>query len=231
MPNDCEWIESKENSDGIKMTNILCHDLTAKFEKNCSRLKSNGGEKENPSTISMILRPSNFDEYIMDASFRLFDLVKVASPNKYMFQFIFCNLRGFSAETSSIIDINTQKPVLIQFTDFELNFFIDNKMVRSCNDLNFTSSSFLFRHSVVGNYFFLAWTNLKFKTPICPLVLRNARIKWLTVDYMINSFYKKNVLSFDPSWSATDEVKKMNNKKSLNCRIELVEIAQSMGST
>ena len=114
----------------------------------------------------------------------------------------YTNLKGFDLNTSfSTNDSNlNNNRAIIKFNSnllySKFQFFLNNQLQVSCQDYhkwNLTQpNSFLQVKTDTMNF-----KNIKFsKAPICPLYLKNANIDRFFLEYQLNTFYKRNYLSF-----------------------------------
>ena len=114
-------------------------------------------------------------------------------------------LKGFEVNLmndnvkSSIIRTAKIKDIIL--TTSGLNFYIDGKLVKNCQDLklnepngNLTIRS-IFQIERVNNREVI-FDSCQFKQAVCPLVFKKTYIDWLYIVGMIDTFYKRNVLAF-----------------------------------
>lgn len=105
-------------------------------------------------------------------------------------------------------------------------FVVNNKPIRTCRDL--IDANVTWPHSMFNLIpgakilnMFIVRTNFGQRTPICPLIFKNANIKNLFIWDMVNSFYKKNLLTFTvgPGNDSIDET--------LNSNIDLIHFMRT----
>ena len=114
---------------------------------------------------------------------------------------IYSNLKGFDLNTSFSIDNSHLNQTNLPIYTFVLcnsifQFFVNNQLQVSCQDYlkwNLTQPKSLLQVKSEKLYF----QNIKFsKTPICPLYFKNANLYKVILNLQINTFFKKNYLSF-----------------------------------
>ena len=123
-----------------------------------------------------------------------------------MFNIGFTNLNGIDIET--VVDLKNINSIVFYS---EFNLYKRNRLVTGCHDfLNISNSSrFIFRlKSPIEKNFNLYFLNTNNKYPICSLFFRNALIYILSLFFMVNSYFVKNVVSFsDPTWKINNNLK------------------------
>lgn len=71
-----------------------------------------------------------------------------------------------------------------------LDIYVNNSLIKNCDSINIQSFSYL----NLNKFIFSQGNN--FKTKICPQILNNLNINRFQLSYLIDSFYKKNILNF-----------------------------------
>lgn len=89
-----------------------------------------------------------------------------------------------------------------ELIDIRLEFYHDKKKMNSCQeiiDLNLKEIKSIFQITIAKgrttHYFILR--DVQYKSKICPLVLQNSDIDQLILYGLVNTFYKKSVLTFE----------------------------------
>lgn len=97
-------------------------------------------------------------------------------------------------------EINAFPKPLISFDSFyfiffesSLSFYSNGHALKTCQNLKHPRS--LFQALNGTKYLSLSFVNSKF-TQLCPLVFSNVRISILNINWLSNTFYKTNILSF-----------------------------------
>ena len=120
-------------------------------------------------------------------------LFKVSDTN---FNFNFVNLKGFQLE----IDENVISDYYFDFNCIKCNiaFYSNDRLIKSCRDItNTTRIISLFQLSYPDNTPSLSLFDPQFKTTICPLMFKNSALDTLKIVGLTDTFYKRNVLSFE----------------------------------
>lgn len=80
-----------------------------------------------------------------------------------------------------------------------LDFRLKGKPVKTCQQLmasNQTKIKSVFQIDPKKNYIYIGLLNPRFVRPLCPLLFKYSRISFLDINGIVNTFYKRNVLSF-----------------------------------
>ena len=96
----------------------------------------------------------------------------------------------------------------IDLNIFDSKFrFVDShgENIRSCKDferINSSNSHFLDWNVNLGsNFFRIIFKNVDYNKPICELVFKNTRLKWVEMGKVFETFFKTNLLRFIPQTS------------------------------
>lgn len=124
-------------------------------------------------------------------------------------------VRGFNAQSPLIIDASSLKMIEFHLDVSPFEFFDNNRnLVRSCEDfekLNSSSFGFFFGFNagqdnnpkINQTIDLVVLENVRFENkPICELVFSNMQIRQLTVNFLIETFFKKSVPRFIKSNSS-----------------------------
>lgn len=132
-----------------------------------------------------------------------FDLLETVNPDSYVLDLN--NLYGIELDLG--IKLASPRSNLVRPSYFQadilntrLDFRVNGKPVKSCADMreaNLSSPRSLFQIAPKDQYLDLLLYNAHFVRPLCPLVFNNARIELLIIRGMMNTFYKRNFLSFN----------------------------------
>lgn len=104
--------------------------------------------------------------------------------------------KGFDLELYQ--DIRNIIILYVECFGCRLEFYSNHKRINSCEDmrkLNRSNISSLFQLSYNYNIYILR--NCEFKQIICPLVFMNVKLREFMITDIVDTFYKKNVLTFD----------------------------------
>ena len=203
LSNECRFEEKLINSDLL-----VCNSLKKSFEMKVDEYNKC---KNNHTFFNQIyFKPSSPE--ILDNSHNLSSIsnflvkiVNINNPDKskhsIYIPLTYSNLKGFDLNTSFSIDDSYLNQTYFlnyyfEISNSNLQFFLNNKLQVSCDDYlkwNLTQPRSLLQIKSSG----IGLNNVKFsKTPICPLYFINANVNSFSLSYQINTFYKKNYLSF-----------------------------------
>lgn len=186
---------SYKNKEGL-ICNVPNQDY--KFDLNTWLMKTKHSNSCNTVKFSNYVRLKFPKPFILKKSFNLKELVYFLNLFFKWASISFINIHGFNCDSGPFIDYTKQK--VFKLTEYiilnsKFDFFTSGKLVKSCRELDpFNITTFLQTDTRIS--LDLKFFNTKFRTPICPLVFQHARIKTLSISDMIDSFYKRNVLSF-----------------------------------
>ena len=97
-------------------------------------------------------------------------------------------------------NIDVDKYVItIEFVSVRLEFYQNKKKITSCKeiiDFNPENLSSIFQMIFYQEHTKFILTDVEYKSQICPLLFQNAYINDLCLEKLVDSFYKKNVLTF-----------------------------------
>ena len=159
---------------------------------------------------------STYRRIILNRSFKMDNLILYLSYFYWAVNLNFVKFNGFELNLISDSEIDTDKVMNILFIGSKMDFYMDQKLVRTCEDIktrNLTSIRSILQISSREIYF----DNCDLKRPLCPLVFMNSYTETLFLIGMIDTFYKRNVLSFSDSGERFDD---------LNSTIRMVQFAQ-----
>lgn len=167
-----------------------------------------------PSSSLFISSSTQEKNNILDEKFNMTNFLRFFIYSRWYVNAHFINLKGFDLDidktttttttstTTSTTSIENHSLSSISFINCRLVFYVDStRRVRSCVDIrsnNVTTIRSIFQISSpsVRNGIEILLNNCEFKDRVCPLVFRNANIRWLHVYNLVDSFYRRNVLEF-----------------------------------
>ena len=152
----------------------------------------------------------------------------------------FIGLNGFDVNflNNELLIKNYSQTYYFQFLNGRLDFYHKNKKLSSCQDiidLNLTRFKSIFQIQFLHEDGYvlvhgIQLKNMEYKQSICPLVFANARLISLSLYDLVDTFYKKNVLSFTnetfPTLDST--VLKIDFKKVQNINLDMNLIHESV---
>lgn len=158
---------------------------------------------------------STYRRKILNGGFKMNNLLQYLSYFYWAVNLNFVKFNGFELNLISDAEIYTDKVMNILFIGSKLDFYMNQKSVRTCEDIktNLTLIRSILQISSREIYF----DNCELKKPLCPLVFMNSYVETLFLIGMIDTFYKRNVLSFLDSGERFDY---------LNSTIRMVQLAQ-----
>lgn len=130
-----------------------------------------------------------------------FDIIKIINFSRRIFdhrRIFITNLKGFALDyfqNNSHIIPNIENSFNLIAHSSKLQFFLNGSLVNGCHGLHLNNVNSIFQLIPEKNRIFLRKPQLKHS--ICSIVFKNANFKLMLVSHQINTFYKKNVLSFD----------------------------------
>jgi hypothetical protein len=203
---------------GIQSSNLNCKDLIDGCKLNddrfvCSKsnlklkISYNGTYPNCSTTMRPFLIYFNLNKpAILDTSFNLTRIEELAhyigfDDNEDRYYYV-RNIKGF--------DINYNiYPKFINFFDIRFyetsfEFYSNGKLIRSCDDLTPGIFPAPFFRMLWVYFSYLRFKTVKFTTRICPLVFHSNHIYMMSFDYLIETFYKRNILEFHHLENVTD---------------------------
>ena len=212
---DCKKLSNECRIEDENFTNekFVCNSLKKSFEIKADeyiKCKSNNRSLIN-SVYFLQSSPQILDNSHNLASIREF-FVETKKKNNSLYSIIYnsitityTNLKGLDLNASfstNDSNLNRTKREIISFNFDILNskfqFFVNNQLQVSCQDYlkwNLTQPNSLLQVKI--HYMDFHKKNVKFsKTPICPLYFKNANIHSFGLGIQLNTFYKRNYLSF-----------------------------------
>lgn len=175
------------------------------------------------SIVTVVVKAAS-GRQIVDESFGVFKLAEYFNHENTLQIF---NLKGFDIESQINVSVNFKD--IYFYSRFDL--YKNNRLVKDCRDFEAANSRGFILHSIIfvpgyGHLHTLLYTLILVKPksthPICPLFFRNALIFQLSIQYLVKSYYMKNVIMFS-NYSNT------SSSPSLNSFITHLEIDQGYG--
>ena len=208
---------SKEKT-AIEIQGIRCNVLDENFQFNYS-MKYNSTIK--PCRIYSIKRKQTIEfrfhrDFIFGKWFNISNFLNYGSLFRSNINFNFVNLKGFDL---NVIDSNFNPSFRNLTADFfyyfncincKIEFYSNGRPIKTCqeitNSINQTSVSIMslfqfscfLEHPVIGNLGpILTLYDPHFKSTICPLMFNNSLIYNLNFISLVDTFYKRNILTFE----------------------------------
>lgn len=157
----------------------------------------NGCVSLKQSIVTVVVKAA-FGRQIVDESFGVFKLAEYFNHENKLKIF---NLKGFDIESQ--INVSTNFKDIYFYSRFDL--YKNNRLVKDCRDFEAANSRGFILRSIIfvpeyGHFQTLLYTLILVKPkstyPICPLFFRNALIYQLSINYLVKSYYIKNVITF-----------------------------------
>lgn len=129
---------------------------------------------------------------IFDDSFDLENIATFLPDDIYTVKFRF--IKGFDIDRFYTKNKYISIEFKLEFYFSKFEFYSTKKLINSCSDLKSTRQSII--NGLFHNHVYFYKSN--YKSPICLLLLRNCSVRTFGFEGFINTFYKTNVLSFEP---------------------------------
>lgn len=210
LPSPCEYISYRElhemiedefffKKDGLICSNGLENKSVVdfkRFQKDC--ILSAKRKKPNAEVnihLSIAIRSPPQWRIVNDS----FGVLKLTDFDEFNFNLRFLNSKGFDIDSAIYV-----KQTWLHFhTDFQL--YKHGRLVKSCAEFNDSNSREFIFHELSTTFRNERWVREVHISspnsiyPTCSLFFRNARLVKFGVSFMVDSFYKKNVIAFiDP---------------------------------
>jgi hypothetical protein len=150
----------------------------------------------------VIFRWTN-DLEILEKRFNFTNLMSYLSFFKPLVHLILWGVKGFDVRFLDENHYTSENSLIsvILLSDCRLNFYHNKKKINSCQDfidLNLTQigSIFQIKFNVKEYTKQIEFRNIEYRNDVCSLVFQNAKIGCVLLNNLVDSFYKKNVLTF-----------------------------------
>ena len=145
--------------------------------------------------------PSNF---ILDKQFNLKKMLNYTWYLKYGFGSNFVNLKGFELDITNDKKIhieNSTNDFKIQCIRSKIEFYSNGRHIKTCQDIidEYPSGniSSLFQIQRLDAKTWITMFHSEFKTTLCPLLFKNSDIKNVYFIGLVDSYYKRNILTIE----------------------------------
>ena len=229
LPDECRLETIKRLFADSKHFVILCDIKNDAFE---FKIKETVGEKSCNLTNVIMFNWSSNKLITLEKKFNFTSVIRYFNRSIYVH---FWNLKGF--ETNILEDnkhsFENRISISISLSDIRLDFYRNKKRMESCKDFDFdfTDSNLTQFQSIfqIGSDHFekVVLKNVEYQQKTCPLVFLNSKIDMISIFDLVNTFYKKNVLSFSNETTFTrlnSTIGKLtlNSVHDINVDLELV---------
>ena len=159
-------------------------------------------ESSKTDTVLVDFKSPFYRPIVIDKSFSIIDYLRYFYYTEMYHTMRFTNVNGFGVNLYEKKDENNigeeSRPIVeIELVNTRLYFYREEKLIRSCEDLNNTTAKSIFQMgSPKEGLWKVLFQNSIFQENLCPLVFQNAFIDRIFFRGLIKSFYKTNVLSF-----------------------------------
>ena len=227
-----ENYELNEIGDRLNVSVIICdinnNDFSFKFKDPPTFV--NGTKcllKDNNHNNKIIFRWTSKELTILDKPFDL--MYRYIRYFNYSTEIHFWSVKGFDLNFLSEKPINYRSKIYeIQLSKSRLDFYHDKKRINSCDDMrksNITSIRSIFQEKV-EYYGSFALRSVEYKQSICPLVFNNSFIFNIVLVDLTDTFYKRNVLSFEnetfTNLQSVIAILQMNKLQNINLDLKLL---------
>ena len=217
---------------------IIC-DINEKFEftfKDPTTF-NNSDEKcfiEYPKKTNIIFKWSSQNELsALEERFNFTNLMRYLSFFDPIVYINFWGINGFDVRfLGENFNISEKSLYIIVLSDCRLNFYHNRKRINSCQDfidLNITKIASIFQISfdnLNDNTKGIQLRNIEYKGNICPFVFQNANFLHVLFNDLVDSFYKKNVLTFSnetyPQLNSVIRSVQIHNVYNINIDLKLL---------
>ena len=181
----------------------------------------------------IVFRWISNDLIILDKQFNFTNMIRYFGyfdETSLEFSINIINLKGFDinflGEKKYSFDKNYEPNIYIN--NCLLDFYHNKKKLNSCQDFldsNVTEIKSIFQQMYQGNKttYIFELKNVEYKQKTCPIVFKNSRIKYLMIEKLIDTFYKKNVLTFsnEVNTELNSKITRLNFIDSVNINLDL----------
>ena len=143
-------------------------------------------------------------DLILGKWFNIKKMLNYGSLFKANINLNYVNLKGFELD---IVDNNFNQGEKNLRTDYfyyfncikcTIAFYSDDRQIKTCKEItNTTRIMTLFQFSYPAEWIILTFYDSQFKTSLCPLLFKNSLLDRLIFVNLIDTFYKRNVLTFE----------------------------------
>lgn len=156
---------------------------------------------------------------IIDKKLQLFNQVNFNISSLSASSYSFLYVKGFDIDSFDTIS-NSQTNDIFYFYESTLRFYKNGQLLKSCTDFPLRPRSiFQAFNSFASRYFHFIIPKL---IPICPISFSNVRITELNVFGLINTYYKRNILTFlDMSKEITNINSQISSVKLFGIKVQL----------
>ena len=175
---------------------------------------------------------SSNEAKILEKRFNFTNVMRYLSFFKPYVYINFWSLNGFDVNfLGESYNMTVKSLSGIALLDCSLNFYHNKRKINSCqhfSDLNITQirSIFQIRYDNKDFYRRIELKNIKYKESICPFVFQNAKIGCVLFNDLVDTFYKKNVLTFSnetyPQLNSDIESVQLYNCYNINIDLNLL---------
>ena len=212
LPNDClietkkyefnqfgyEKFECTSNCEVIKCKPLKDYELRFSenefmYNKSSKCFINREHYKDDEYTDEILFEWPKKELIILEKSFEYSNLIDYSTYFSSV-SITFLNLKGFDLiltdRNNSIVEAN---PNLIQIScvSCKIDFYTNRNLIKSCEDINSNIMS-IFQIEIKQ----IAIDSSEFPNSLCPLVFKNSNIFALFLIGLVDTFYKRNVLSF-----------------------------------
>ena len=175
-------------------------DSSYKFEfKNLSKLKSCEINSYNKDRV--IIESPRTAPFVLGRSFDLPNLLTYLKFFNWFTDLYFINLKGIGIDLNNKNDdiiVNNPSTSKLYCIGCTMDFYTNsNKLISSCDDIIDSNSTVLSFFQIKLNFQkILVLDSCNYPNNICPLVFKNTNIESLALTGLVDSFYKRNTLTF-----------------------------------
>ena len=183
--------------------------------------------------LQFAFRWTTNDLAILDKRFNISNVFEYISKYGKRSKFItLLDLKGFDVDFFSdehSYDTLLNGGLSIEIINGRLDFYHNKRKVKSCQDiidLNITRIRSIFQIKTNKYYKYFSLIQLEYKHDICPHLFQNTNAGLLTLHDLVDTFYKKNVLSFSnetyPQLNSNIEELAVTSAENINLDLNIV---------
>ena len=193
------------------------------FELNPLYLLINKSEETKCSLIagygSLVQIKWSSDTFILDRNFNLSNMFHLFGYIFDSYSLNIVNLNGFDLNLMAN-DLNAKMLDQLICVGCKMRFYFNQKRINTCEDILVSNATaeigsifqlykafIMIPNVVLKDFINVNLINNQFISPLCPLVFNNTMIGTFTLNYLVNTFYKQNILTFSKLNSSKNIVK------------------------
>ena len=172
---------------------------------------------------------SNKELSILDKRFNFTNAFRYLGYFKTPISVYIWELNGFDVNLfEDDYSFENKSAISIEFRNCPLVFYDNKRKLQSCQDfidLNITKLESIFQLNKLESTIDITLKSVEYKQKTCPFVFTNARLEQLFFDGLVDTFYKRSVLSFSSEifteLNSTIKTMMLKNVQAINFDVDL----------